>query len=891
MNKFKLSTLAAITATFGLMGSALADTTPQQLVDQLSTLKVNYKILDNRAGENGVDCAKLGADWASCNKVLITLTNTGDEIKGQDWAIYFHSIRQILAVDNDQFRITHLTGDLHKIEPTAKFAGFPANQAVEIPITGEYWQLFATDFMPRWYATSGDAKPKVLKSTDTEDINEYLTQFTGDQWKRTKDDNNVLMTPESRFVKNEAVKTLTAANLRGQIIPTPMDVKVYPQDVNLSQGVALDLSALPQPAAEVVQQRFELLGLKPNAAGFPIKTSIQPAKFKGDLAVSGAYELKIGEKGAQVIGFDPTGVFYGLQSILSLVPTDGSQKIATLDAKDAPRFDYRGVFLDVGRNFKTKDAVLRLLDQMAAYKLNKFHFHLSDDEGWRIEIPGLPELTEVGSKRCHDLTENTCLLPQLGSGPDSNNLGSGHFTRADYIDILKYAKARQIDVIPEIDMPAHARAAVVSMEARYNNLMKQGKEKEANEFRLLDPTDDSNTTSVQFYERKSYLNPCLDSSKRFVDKVIGEMAQMHKEAGMPLTTWHFGGDEAKNIRLGAGFQDKNGPIEPGKGIIDKSVEDKPWAKSQVCQDMVKQGKIQDVEHLSSHFAIEVSKLVNAHGIERMQAWQDGLKDAKDAKDFATKRVGVNFWDTLFWGGADAINDWANKGYEVVASNPDYVYFDMPYEVNPNERGYYWATRFSDEAKVFSFAPNNMPQNAETSVDRDGNHFSAKSDKPWPGVHGISGQSWNETVRTDEQMEYMIFPRVLPLAERAWHRAPWEQDYQAGREYIGGETHHVDTKALSTDWQRFANIMGQRELAKLDKAGIAYRLPVPGARVVAGQLEANISLPGLNIEYSTDGGQHWQQYDAKVQPKVSGDVLIRSTSSDGKRSSRAEPVKA
>jgi hexosaminidase len=891
MNKFKLSTLAAITATFGLMGSALADTTPQQLVDQLSTLKVNYKILDNRAGENGVDCAKLGADWASCNKVLITLTNTGDEIKGQDWAIYFHSIRQILAVDNDQFRITHLTGDLHKIEPTAKFAGFPANQAVEIPITGEYWQLFATDFMPRWYATSGDAKPKVLKSTDTEDINEYLTQFTGDQWKRTKDDNNVLMTPESRFVKNEAVKTLTAANLRGQIIPTPMDVKVYPQDVNLSQGVALDLSALPQPAAEVVQQRFELLGLKPNAAGFPIKTSIQPAKFKGDLAVSGAYELKIGEKGAQVIGFDPTGVFYGLQSILSLVPTDGSQKIATLDAKDAPRFDYRGVFLDVGRNFKTKDAVLRLLDQMAAYKLNKFHFHLSDDEGWRIEIPGLPELTEVGSKRCHDLTENTCLLPQLGSGPDSNNLGSGHFTRADYIDILKYAKARQIDVIPEIDMPAHARAAVVSMEARYNNLMKQGKEKEANEFRLLDPTDDSNTTSVQFYERKSYLNPCLDSSKRFVDKVIGEMAQMHKEAGMPLTTWHFGGDEAKNIRLGAGFQDKNGPIEPGKGIIDKSVEDKPWAKSQVCQDMVKQGKIQDVEHLSSHFAIEVSKLVNAHGIERMQAWQDGLKDAKDAKDFATKRVGVNFWDTLFWGGADAINDWANKGYEVVASNPDYVYFDMPYEVNPNERGYYWATRFSDEAKVFSFAPNNMPQNAETSVDRDGNHFSAKSDKPWPGVHGISGQSWNETVRTDEQMEYLIFPRVLPLAERAWHRAPWEQDYKAGREYIGGETHHVDTKALSTDWQRFANIMGQRELAKLDKAGIAYRLPVPGARVVAGQLEANISLPGLNIEYSTDGGQHWQQYDAKVQPKVSGDVLIRSTSSDGKRSSRAEPVKA
>ncbi len=425
-----------------------------------------------------------------------------------------------------------------------------------------------------------------------------------------------MMTPESRFVKNEAVKTLSAANLRGQIIPTPLDVKVYPQDADLSLGVALELSALPKPASDAIQQRFELLGLALSATGYPIKTVIQPTAFNGDHAVSGAYELKIGEKGAEVIGFDQVGVFYGLQSILSLVPIEGSKTIATLDAKDAPRFDYRGVSLDVGRNFKTKAAVLRLLDQMSAYKLNKFHFHLSDDEGWRIEIPGLPELTDVGSQRCHDLTETTCLLPQLGSGPESNNLGSGYFTRADYIDILKYAKARQIDVIPEIDIPAHARAAVVSMEARYNNLMKQGKEKEANEFRLVDPTDDSNTTSVQFYERKSYLNPCLDSSKHFVDKVIGEMAKMHKEAGMPLTTWHFGGDEAKNIRLGAGYQDKNGKIEPGKGIIDMRVEDKPWAKSQVCQDMVKQGKVQDIAHLSSYFAIEVSKLVNAHGIEK-----------------------------------------------------------------------------------------------------------------------------------------------------------------------------------------------------------------------------------------------------------------------------------
>ncbi|HEB0129243.1 TPA: carbohydate-binding domain-containing protein, partial [Serratia marcescens] len=114
MNAFKLSALAALTATMGFlggMGSAMAD---QQLVDQLSQLKLNVKMLDNRAGENGVDCAALGADWASCNRVLFTLSNDGQAIDGKDWVIYFHSPRQTLRVDNDQFKIAHLTGDLYK---------------------------------------------------------------------------------------------------------------------------------------------------------------------------------------------------------------------------------------------------------------------------------------------------------------------------------------------------------------------------------------------------------------------------------------------------------------------------------------------------------------------------------------------------------------------------------------------------------------------------------------------------------------------------------------------------------------------------------------------------------------------------------------------------------
>lgn len=883
MKTVRSSILAS--AIFGVLSSpALAN---QNTVDAISQFHLNYAVKDNFAAQNGIDCAKLGADWASCNKAVITLTNKGEAVTDKDWAIYFHSIRPILEVANDQFKVSHIMGDLHKLEPTDKFTGFPAKQAVEIPVVNEYWQLFVTDVLPRWYVTAEGATAKMIANTDTEDLFQFVTPLDG-QWKRTPDDKNILMTAEARFEKNSDVKALNLATLRGQIIPTPQEVKISGQDVDLSKGVKLDLSALGADAQEAVKSRFALLGVKEGS--YPIRTEIAVKAFAGDEAISGAYQLHIGANEAVITGFDQAGVFYGLQSLLSLIPSSGEQKIARLEAKDAPRFDYRGIQLDVGRNFHSKDAVLRLLDQMSAYKLNKFHFHLTDDEGWRIEIPGLPELTDIGSKRCHDLSEKTCLLPQLGSGPDSNNNGSGHFSRTDYIDILKYAKARQIEVIPEIDMPAHARAAVISMEARYERLMKEGKEKEANQYRLLDPTDTSNTTGVQFYNRTGYLNPCLDSSRNFVDKVIGEIQQMHKEAGVPLNTWHFGGDEAKNIYLGAGYTDQKKP-EAGKGIIDQSKQDKPWAKSQVCQTMVKEGKVADVEHLSSYFGIEVSKLVKAHGIGTMQAWQDGLKDAKNAAEFATDHVNVNFWDTLYWGGFDSVNDWANKGFRVIVSNPDYVYLDFPNEVHPVESGYYWGTRFSDERKIFSFAPDNMPQNAETSLDRDGNPFSAKSDKPWPGAYGLSAQLWSEVVRTDNQMEYMIYPRMIAVAERAWHRAGWEQDYQAGREYKGGETHLVDVKALDKDWSRFANLLGHRELAKLDKAGINYHLPVPGARVVGSKLEANTSFPGMVVEYSTDGGKNWLRYDNKARPQVSGEVQIRTASPDGKRFSRVDSVKA
>ena len=882
----KLIATAVAVATLGLAGCSNG-VNDRQTVHRISQFGVSYQVTQNDAAAHGVDCAALGADWAACNRATITLTNPGPELKSNNWAIWMSNVHQTIKVDDERFRIVHIVGDLSRLEPTSKFRGFAAGESVEIPIINEYWQLFITDIMPRWYVTAGKAQPEIMSSTNTEELTRFVKPF-GDNWKRSAGDNNVLMTATSRYEKNVDVNLLPAAGLRAEIMPTPLKTTRLGGDVDLSRGVSLHLQGLSEDEARAAELRFALMGVKNHAAGYAITTQRNSRDFSGKMAVPGAYRLEILPGGAKVTGYDSAGVYYGLMSVLSLVPASGPQKIASLRVEDAPRFEYRGMFLDVARNFHSKQVILKMLDQMAAMKMNKFHFHLSDDEGWRIEIPGLPELTETGARRCHDPSEQQCLLPQLGSGPFSNNNGSGYFTRADYIEMLKYAKARNIEVIPEIDMPAHARAAVISMEARYQRLMKEGKPEEANAYRLRDPSDTSNTTSVQFYDRTSYLNPCLDSSVRFADKVITEIDRMHREAGAPLKTWHFGGDEAKNIRFGPGYTDIRHP-EPGKGMKDMSREDKPWAKSEVCQRMVKEGKVADLSHLPSYFGLKVSQIVAKKGIADMQAWQDGLKDARSSTDFATDHVRVNFWDTLYWGGASSVNDWANKGYQVVISNPDYVYLDFPSEVNPLERGYYWGTRYNDERKVFSFAADNLPQNAETSVDRDGNPFDTKSEQPWPGAYGLSAQLWSETVRTDDQVESMIFPRVLAVAERSWHRAGWEQDYQLGREYQGGKTNHVDRRALHDDWQRFANLMGQRELAKLDKTGIGYRLPLPGAVIINQQLQANTALPGIPVEYSTDGGKNWQRYDDRQRPQVSGEVLVRTRTPDGKRFSRTERV--
>ncbi|MGL5223859.1 MAG: beta-N-acetylhexosaminidase [Aeromonas sp.] len=885
---FKNSLLAIAMSTIFVSQVHAADAAKQAVVDSLANnLVVKYEVVTNDGAGAGLDCQALGSEWASCGVAKLLLTNTGAAVTSKDWSIYISSIRRIQRVDNDQFTITHLTGDLYRLSPTDKFKGFAKDATVDIPLVVEYWVLFESDIMPNWYVASEGAEPKVLVSMNNiNDASTYEKPMPADGWKRTKDDKNILMNSETRFAANQTSTLLAASNIDNHILPTPMKqvIATGPQ-INFST-IKLNATDLPSDRAAVLKAELTKLGVTLADTGYPVTI-----KLGSKLKQAEGYDMTIGQKGTVIQGHDVEGAFWGAQSLISLLGAD-DKLVSPMTVEDAPRFGYRGMQADVARHFRSLDTMKKLVDQMSATKLNVLHLGLTNDEGWRLEIPGLPELTQVGGQRCHDESETKCLMPQLGSGPTSDNQGSGFYSKADYEDLVRYAKARGVTVIPEINMPAHARAAVVSMEARYKRLMSEGKEAEANQFRLMDPNDTSNVTSVQFYDKKSFINPCQPGAATFVAKVMDEVAKMHQAAGQPLTAWHYGGDEAKNIMLGGGYQDpattKKADLVAWKGNVDSSKQDKPFGKSPLCQKMIADGKIKEVGELPVYFAKEVSQMVKNHGLPTLQAWEDGLKYAKSAKDFATDNTRVNFWETLYWGGFNEAMKWAHNGYEVVLSNPDYLYFDFPNEVHPAERGYYWATRFNDTRKVFAFAPENLPQNAETSVDRDGNAFVAKGDQDPVKFKGMSGQQWSETVRTDGQFEYMVYPRIFSVAERAWHKGGFELDYVKGREF-SGDTKHVNKATLNKEWNQFANLLGQRVLPKLDKGGVEYRLSVPGAKVVNGVLEANVDLPGLPIQYSVDGTT-WVLYDAAAKPKVTGKVYLRTTSFDGKRTSRVTELK-
>ncbi len=504
----------------------------------------------------------------------------------------------------------------------------------------------------------------------------------------------------------------------------------------------------------------------------------------------GWYRLTLGDDPV-IEAADGDGAYYASVTLENLRRNAGGQQVPKAVVEDWPDLPYRGIMLDVSRNFTKKDDILKLIDILAHYKVNRLHLHFGDDEGWRVEMDGLPELTSYGAYRGiptlnedGTISEPDALMYTYCVTPDRNDTkttGNGFYTKADYIEILRYAESRHMLVVPEFDIPGHSRAAVKSMEYRFRTTGDAT-------YRLWDPEDTSKYNSAQDY-CDNVIDVSLPSTYAFIAKVFDNLIALHAEAGVPLEAVHIGGDE---------------------------VPDGSWEGSPSCRALMAANGVTDVAWLKDYFTNRVLDIAEARGV-KIAGWQEVAQNLQPA---TYERVKRNLGFTNFWAvsrGRDKIGyTFANDGIPVVLSNSSNAYFDLAYNWSKTERGHSWAG-FIDERRSFSFLPYDLYKSVRwDDKGRPTDLAAASEGKPAltsqgkPFIIGVQGQLWSETLRCFDHVTYYLFPKALGLFERGWNASPtW-----AG-------TTRPDDPAFVADFDRFFTTVVEHEYPYYENLGISW----------------------------------------------------------------------
>jgi len=804
-----------------------------------------------------------------------TIQNKGEGELLSNWTIYFNQTRTLVdkSVKGD-VNITRINGDYYKIEPAKSYKTIPAKGKLTFSFSTDAWIIKNADFPCGFYIVFKDTLGKDLAPEILSDVT-YAPLTKPEQVNRIPADSIAVPTCESRYENNKIISDLAEGEYC-PIIPTPSSYKKENGEFKINANTiifydkTLKNEALYLQGALKKLLRSELEIREGKGTGIELRIGALKLDNKPK---EGAYAMHLSDKDVVISASSPSGIFYGIQSLRALIPVEsykrnlGVVKVAAAQITDAPKFEYRGMFLDVARNFHSKESVLKLLELMSFYKLNKFHFHLMDDEGWRIEIKALPELTEVGSKRGHTKDESDMLNPTCGSGPFADaakSNGSGFYTKEDFIEILEYAADRHIEVIPELDFPGHARAAIISMKARYNKYIKSDPAK-ANEYLLNDPNDASKYSTEQHYN-DNVICVAQESVYHFLDTVVAEISKMYEDAGIELKMVHIGGDEVPHPTL----------ANPENGA---------WVKSPVCIDfMNKSDKYKNPRDLFYYYVSRFNKILSDRNITTA-GWEEigllkQLKDSVETIDpnmeFVSKNVVPYVWNTVWgWGNEDRGYKLANAGFKIVLSNVSNLYFDLALNKDPLENGYYWGG-FVDLKKTWSFLPLNFSKGI--TKDRMGHALPADymkgleslTPKGKNNVLGIQGQLWSETVKGKDLMEYMIFPRLMALAERAWT----------------GDPSWTSQSDEDIAWNKFVNTLGKRDLPRLEYLAkdnsVNYRIPLPGAKIENDSLYANMEIPGFAIMYSLDK-KSWQNYNTPLPVKKGSAVFLKALNVKGRES--------
>ncbi|MGZ3850113.1 MAG: glycoside hydrolase family 20 protein [Flavisolibacter sp.] len=459
---------------------------------------------------------------------------------------------------------------------------------------------------------------------------------------------------------------------------------------------------------------------------------------------------EIGEEG-YLLNVSPTtvlirantkaGILYGLPSLFQTLPavrTNAVLKIPSMDIKDYPRFKWRGMHLDVSRHFFSPALVKEYIDLMASYKINTFHWHLVDDQGWRIEIKKYPNLTGTGAWRVDHTEMVWGTRPQAKEGEVASY--GGYYTQDQIKEIVQYAQERNITIVPEIEMPGHSAAAIASCPYLSCSQLPQL------------PMTGGDYTNISS-------NYCAgnDSVFLFLQDVLTEVMHL-----FPSTYIHVGGDE-----------------------VDKTA----WKSCPRCQARIQAEGLKNEEELQSYFIKRIEKfLISKH--RKMIGWDEILEGGLAPE--AT---------VMSWRGESGGIEAAKMNHDVVMTPGTPVYFDH-YQGDP-------ATEplaiggFNTLKKVYGYEP----------VPGELNEEQAKH------VLGAQANLWTEYITTAEQVEYMVLPRMLALAEVVWspkETRNWnsfnerlQSQYRAfdqkGLHYSKGNF-KVEIKPFSQNGQLFVNLL-------------------------------------------------------------------------------------
>ncbi len=783
-----------------------------------------------------------------------TLTNLNSEpLPASGWNIFFNFPRRWKSAAGG-VKVEQVNGDFFRIYPTSEFNGLKKGESKKFELVGGAWATNLTDVPAGVYLVWDKQK----------DIGIPLTNFsvkpstTSKQLSRYPSDKIPTVTAASIFNENQNIENIPAEQLV-KIMPTPSAYKAGSGSFTLSGDAHIvHHPSFAKEAALLAQDLEKLTGRKPGTSTAAIGGKVIELEMLQGM--SEAYQLMVDPEKIRISAADGAGIFYGIQSLKMLadpLACKGKQQVLEIPSvmvTDTPRFKHRAFMLDVARNFQTKEQVMKTLDLMALYKMNVFHFHFNDDEAWRLEIPGLPELTEVGVRKGHAWKDSGFLHPSYGSGPTATTAGSGSYSRQDFIDILKYATERHIRVIPEVETPGHARAAIAAMDQRYRKYMAQGEKGKAMEYLLYDPNDKSVYRSVQGWFR-NVMNVAMPSTLKFVEKVTDELILMYKDAGAPLETIHFGGDEVP------------------AGV---------WEHSPVAQALIQSDPgIRNVSGLWYYFYDKVSAILEERGMF-LYGWEEIAmrKTRLDGKniyipnpDFTTRGFQVDVWNNVIgWGAEDLPYKLANAGYKVVLSPVTNMYLDLAYQKSFYEQGHYWGG-YLDIDKPFRFIPFDYYKNSTHDINGNTvsrNFFDKKerlTDYGRENIVGIQGLLWAETLTSPERMEYMLLPKLLGVAERAWAPDPdWAREKDSAKAQ----------KLYQHAWSHFISQVGKRELPRLDHyaGGFQYRIPTPGAILKDGKVQVNAQIPGFIIRYTTNGSEPTASSKVYSEPiKEKGTIKI------------------